>query len=229
MPPSLADVLTSTMFSSADAAAVLAQDDHTDRTKLLEAVRAESQKRFLEALYAIFKAVDWSSSPSVLHPVLSLVGPASLDHLRMADVLRFAEQTDLNGADFALDVVSAIELDDPAAAARVKERLAVKTVPSTLLARPPVVFALPSDPVGGVRAANLLRPFLGATDEEQLRAAVSVGRGGGNYAAFLAAAIAASRGFALPEDVNDLQDSRRLGGPWSGWHGPSIRFSGRNC
>ena len=220
MTQPLAACLTSTMFSGDDAAAVLAQDKHGDRTKLLEAVRAESQDRFLEALAAIFEAVDWSAHPDVLHPVLSLVGPASLDHLSIGDVLQFGEHVDGNDAGFALDVVRAIELDDAAAGGRVKDRLAAKTVPSTLLARPRVVFALPKDPVGGMRAAALLRSFLGDSDEEQLRAAVSAGLGGGNYATFVAGAIAASRELSLPEDVNDLQDSRRLAGRlmlWLAW------------
>lgn len=87
MTRDLPEMLSSSLFSVDDVTALLAEHRHQDQHKPLEPVRAESLDRFLDVLGAIFAGVDWSGSPSVLDPGLSLVGFPSLDHLTLADVL----------------------------------------------------------------------------------------------------------------------------------------------
>lgn len=208
------DALLSTkLFPAAEVSQILGEANHPQRFLVFSALRAESDARYLEALGAFFDTIDWSAVPTAEyghHPRLALMGTAlhesGTDHLAASDLVRFCKLADKADAAFALDVVRAVELDDAEAGARVAERVASKIVAPSEGG----MFSAPIDATAGLRIAGFLRRFAGDGHAAQLRACVERGFGYGAYAAFVAASIANEAGLTLPEDVNPLQDSRRL-------------------
>ena len=200
------------MFSP-DEAARAVEAPSLDGRKVLDAVRAESEGRYFEALTALFAKVDWTT-PRTEQPLLLLV---NFDFFTTADLLNIIQAVDGADAAFALDVVRAVEFDDSAAAGRVKERIANKTVPQGLTVLPRVRFSPPDEPTGALRVVDLVRGLLGSTEEEQLRAAAEVAFSHGRYGAALAALIARNHGWALPEDLPRERETARLGGRLLSW------------
>lgn len=182
------------------------------RTLVFSALRAESDDRFLEGLEAFFADLDWESVASASyghHPAIACLGAArgesATDHLAATELVKLTALADRPDAAFALDVVRAIELGDASAAARVFER-----VESKLRAQPVAgMYSAPDNGVAALRLAALLRPTIAPTDEGQLRLLAERGMGHGAWPAWVAAAVAATRGLALDEDVVSLSDSRR--------------------
>ena len=205
-------LLSSSMFTVEDASRAI-DAPSLDGRKLLDAVRGESEERYLAALGALFARVSWNELDAA-QPLLDL---AALDFLTLADLRALAGAVDGADAAFALDVVRAVELDEPAAAARVKERIASKSVPEGLTMLPKVRFSPPDEPTGALRVVAMVRGLLGATDEEQLRGAAEWAAYHGRYGASLAALVARQHGWTLPEDLPRESETARLGGRLMSW------------
>ncbi len=205
-------LFSSSMFTAADASRVL-DAPSLDGRKVLDAVRGESQERFLEALGALFARVSWNELEAA-QPLLDL---APLDHLTAEDLRAMLGAIDAPDAAVALDVVRAVELDEPAAAARVAERIADKKVPEGLTLLPKVRFTPPDEPTGALRAVAMVRGLLGNTAEEQLREAAASAGFRGRFGASLAALVAQDRGWVLPEELPRENDTKRLGCRLMSW------------
>jgi len=208
----LATALSSSLFSPAEAARVVEAPSLEGR-KLLDAVRAESEGRYLEALAVLFAKVSWVPFRTE-QPLLQLV---NFDFFTTTDLSNIVGAVDGADAAFALDVVRAVEFDDPAAAGRVKDRIANKTVPEGLTALPRVRFSPPDEPTGALRVVGMVRELAGATEEEQLLSAAQSAFCHGRYGAALAELIARNHGWAVPEDLPRENETARLGGRLLAW------------
>lgn len=208
----LSALLSSSMFTAEEASRALSAPT-LDGRKLLDAVRGESETRYLQALGALFERMTWSDRYAA-QPLFDLV---ALDFLTTVDLRAIAGAVDGPDAAFALDVVRAVELDDATAAARVKERIMSQSVPEGLTALPKVRFVPPEEPTGALRVVSMVRELLGGTEHEQLRAATEWAGFQGRYAASLAALIARDHGWALPEDLPRESDTKRLGCRLMSW------------
>jgi hypothetical protein len=157
--------------------------------------------------------VSWKDLDGA-QPLLDLV---ALDFLTTQDLRAMAGAVDDPDAAFALDVVRAVELGEPAAAERVRERIAAKAVPQGLSMLPKVRFSPPDEPTGALRVVAMVRDLLGDTEEEQLRATVEWGAFHGRFGASLAALVSQHHGWTLPEDLPRESDTKRLGCRLMSW------------